>query len=773
LLRFAQMHVPPVAAMVRCSRTAALHRLLPALAANFALMCGTAAAGQPAEPRPLALSSKRLPINFNVQAQSSGHATAPFSLTWLGCLDLAATSRQDSLVFGGVSGAFVHKSRLLMVSDTAKLAQPPWWGSGRFFVADLRLDSAKSVPGWPVVVPVGLENVTEQPLRDGRGKLQADQVGIDLEALDVEWPKEAVVGLEFKHGVRRYHFLTPPDSPSGKVILSAPVVIGRRGDGGLNGGRHRLTGIDAELAQCKSSGDNLGGETVMLAPGGRLAVFCEQNRPEGLEGETVGWLADRRMGTVLASYNLVLPQVEGIAGVFYRIAGAVMLPLGNGASPEEPRVLMLFHYWSKRTDHLTKLAVCTLTVGAKGHAVKLQPTEVLDLRKGHGIPVANFEALTVEPVGQNDYVVHMLSNNNFHPSVQRTLLLSLYMKGNSSSAVEAAAQPAEPAVAATTTTQVVVALPAASTASTPAAPSSSGGSSSSINAAFSANAVDAAAATQNVVKEKESAQPQVDSGGGAVGAYHRNPYLACGDCSGNDVFIGHGYERFDLSMRTSAAKDCGAVCDLSPECGGFTYVASQGKCYYRRITACNVFASMQFDCYTKFTSQQPLSVVSTTVPSMQRPPMSRYRKAAGVGCGDCSNNDVRIGAGGERFDTALRWTALRVCGRVCDASQDCHGFNFVDSQSRCYYRKNTDCGPFSNSGFDCYTKIPVGQVQVEAKFGLRRPSVAASSIARPTVMIASLALLSGLVVGIGALRLRRQRHLCEERMLPEPPFPLE
>jgi hypothetical protein len=617
-----------------------------------------------------------------------------------------------------------------------------------------------------MVVPVGLENVTEQPLRDGDGKIQADQVGIDMEALDVDWPKEAVVGLEFKHGVRRYHFLTPPDSPSSKVILSAPVVIGRRGGDGSNDGHHPLAGLDAELARCQSSGDNLGGETVILAPGGRLAVFCEQNRPEGLEGETVGWLADRHSGTVLTAYNLVLPRVDGAAGVFYRIAGAAMLPAGNGAVDMEPQVLLLFHYWSKRTDHLIKLAVCTLTVGVKGHTVKLQPVEVLDLRPGSGFPVANFEALMVEPSGPHDYVVHMLSNNNFHPRAQRTLLLSLYMtRGKSSSA----ANPLESAVAAATTARVVAALPAASIATTTRAPTSSSSSSSS-SAAFLATANDVATATQSAVPEP--VQPNAGSSGDAREAYHRKPYLACGDCSGNDVFIGDGYDRFDLTSRESAMKTCGKVCDLSPECGGFTFVASQGKCYYRRITACNVFSSMQFDCYTKFTSQQPLSVVSTTVPALHSP-VSRYRKAAGVGCGDCPNNDIIIGAGGKRFDTALRWTVQDVCGRVCDASPDCNGFNFVNSQSRCYYRRNTDCGPFSNSGFDCYTKLPVSQVEVEAKFGQRRPIVTPSSLATPALMITTLVLLSGLVASISVVRWWRRRRFFEERMLPEPPVPLE
>jgi len=581
-----------------------------------------------------------------------------------------------------------------------------------------------------MVVPVGLENVTEQPLRDGRGTLQADQVGIDMEALDVQWPKEAVVGMEFKHGVRRYHFLTPPDSPSDKLILSAPVVVGRQKGDRWYGTHRHLAGLDAELARCKSSGDNLGGEAVVLAPGGKLAVFCERNRPGGLEGETVGWLADHRTGTVLSAYNLVLPQVQGIAGAFYRIAGAALLPAGRGAAPGEPQMLLLFHYWSRRTDHLVKLAVCRLTVGAKGPPVKLQPVEVLDLRPGTGLPVANFEALTVEPSGPQDYIVHMVSNNNFHPSTQKTLLFSLYMTPGKSSNVAAP--------------------PAASLASTMAP----------------ANANNVASVTTNAAKE--AAQPSVDSGG-----YHRNSYLACGDCSGNDVFIGHGYDRFDLAMRESAAKTCGAVCDLSPECGGFTYVGSQGKCYYRRITACNVFPSMQFDCYTKPTSQQPISVVSTTsTPPMQSSSASRYRKAAGVGCGDCPNNDVSIGAGGKRFDRALRWTAHDVCGKVCDASPDCNGFNFVNSQSQCYYRKNTDCGAFSNNGFDCYTKVPVGRVQVEAKFGLRRPNVTQSTIERPT-LVATFVLLSGLVVGISVLRQHRRRRLSEERMLLEPALPLE
>jgi len=182
-----------------------------------------------------------------------------------------------------------------------------------------------------------------------------------------------------------------------------------------------------------------------------------------------------------------------------------------------------------------------------------------------------------------------------------------------------------------------------------------------------------------------------------VGRYFKRSNVGCGDCGNNDVHIGQNFTRFDFTSRWTSLEICGAVCDSAAECGGFTFVAFQKKCYYRKRITCNVFTSQAFDCYAK-------AHIPEHQTFFQSPSIAKYRMLGGTGCGDCQDNDVHIGVGGNRFDHASRETALAVCGSVCDASEQCMGFNYVTLQRRCYYRKQTSCNLFSHQQFDCYTK---------------------------------------------------------------------
>jgi hypothetical protein len=77
-------------------------------------------------------------------------------------------------------------------------------------------------------------------------------------------------------------------------------------------------------------------------------------------------------------------------------------------------------------------------------------------------------------------------------------------------------------------------------------------------------------------------------------------WTGSGGCADdNNLFIGTNGERWDSTTALAAQSTCGPVCSSSSECGGFTYVASNQKCYYRKDATCGMIANSDRDCYQK------------------------------------------------------------------------------------------------------------------------------------------------------------------------------
>ena len=55
----------------------------------------------------------------------------------------------------------------------------------------------------------------------------------------------------------------------------------------------------------------------------------------------------------------------------------------------------------------------------------------------------------------------------------------------------------------------------------------------------------------------------------------------------------------DATTAASALADCGPVCDASPECAGFNFVASPPRCYYRRSTTCYRAEAADRTCFVR------------------------------------------------------------------------------------------------------------------------------------------------------------------------------
>merc|ERR1719223_1341613 len=79
--------------------------------------------------------------------------------------------------------------------------------------------------------------------------------------------------------------------------------------------------------------------------------------------------------------------------------------------------------------------------------------------------------------------------------------------------------------------------------------------------------------------------------------------------------------------------------------------------------------------------------------------------ACGWPCADQPDNQLAIGANGETFDATSRDAAGETCGPVCSASAECGGFNYLEADSRCYYRRETSCDFAIQTNRDCFTKI--------------------------------------------------------------------
>jgi len=391
------------------------------LLAELAVLLSPLLVSGSSDPAPLALhlSAKQLSNKTQSVTDLPSPSPAQAKFSWLGCLELTASGEHASL-FGGLSGAYLHGSRMIAVSDTTKLNKPPWWGAGRLFRIDLQLEQAKGLKGTPTILPVGVKSASVQCLRDRFGKelVNNKQYG-DTESVAVEWPHDMFVGIERTHVLRHYKFQA---SPSGDELkLGTPEILGGNPDDLTN-----LTGVGAELSKCKDGGGNHGAEAVTAMPNGDIVVFCEHNLPGSTSSQTVGWLADRDTGAIKGTYTLPLPELEGSHGTFFRISGADAVP---GTSD----ILVLFHYWSGPTGNFIKVARSTIAEDKTGDASKpiiLEPTVLLELKEKDGFPMDNWESIIVEaiPEYKGSYVVHLLSDDNFNPAHQRTLLFSMHMQ---------------------------------------------------------------------------------------------------------------------------------------------------------------------------------------------------------------------------------------------------------------------------------------------------------------------------------------------------------
>mmetsp|Transcript_50351 Transcript_50351/g.100130 ORF Transcript_50351/g.100130 Transcript_50351/m.100130 type:complete len:496 (-) Transcript_50351:661-2148(-) len=392
-------------------------------------------AQSPQENQELQILAKHVPINIKktVTELPVQPGSSLVTLRWLGCLHLTATGTNNR-TFGGLSGASLHGSRLIAVSDATKFNEPQpdvsdvtredaYWGAGRLFIIDLHLERARRLKGAPKVLPAGVVHATAQLLRDRFGDIiKYDYYYGDHEAIAMDGPNKLIIGIEHTQVLRNYRFIRPLTGTVTGLLPGIPSIIGGHSTKSLT----RSRGVGAELSKCNADQGNNGAEGIAMMPNGNLLVFCERNHAGGLASETVGWLADQDNGAIKATYRLPLPAVEGAAGKYYRVSGAGTLP---GTSD----VLLLFHHWSPQTHNQIKLAKVEVSERGPNPALTptiLRPTVLLELQESDGYPVDNYEAVMIQamPHLRGSYIVHLLSDDNFNRKYQRTLLLSLHMQ---------------------------------------------------------------------------------------------------------------------------------------------------------------------------------------------------------------------------------------------------------------------------------------------------------------------------------------------------------
>jgi len=184
-------------------------------------------------------------------------------------------------------------------------------------------------------------------------------------------------------------------------------------------------------------------------------------------------------------------------------------------------------------------------------------------------------------------------------------------------------------------------------------------------------------------------------------AFIRDEGHMCGACGdGNNLHIGIGGHHFDEVNRAKAMDVCGPVCERHAECGGFNFVESLHRCYYRRVTSCQQVEDATHDCYTKSAVGEGLGQQVHELAAMRS-----YILDQGRMCGACgAENNMALGINNKPFDLATRETAAEVCGTKCSQHEDCGGFNFIESLGNCYYRKLTSCQASQDVDRDCYTK---------------------------------------------------------------------
>lgn len=91
--------------------------------------------------------------------------------------------------------------------------------------------------------------------------------------------------------------------------------------------------------------------------------------------------------------------------------------------------------------------------------------------------------------------------------------------------------------------------------------------------------------------------------------YLKKAQRRCGACgAANDLHIGYANGTSDTVDGGEVLDLCGAACSRHNSCGGFDYLRTIGRCYYRKSTACEESEDLDRDCYVKV----PSALVKTT-----------------------------------------------------------------------------------------------------------------------------------------------------------------
>jgi hypothetical protein len=72
-------------------------------------------------------------------------------------------------------------------------------------------------------------------------------------------------------------------------------------------------------------------------------------------------------------------------------------------------------------------------------------------------------------------------------------------------------------------------------------------------------------------------------------------------CKGDNhrLNIGAKGKRWDRAQPDQISSVCGSKCLASAQCGGFVYIRSAKKCYYRKLATCGMKANTKRDCYER------------------------------------------------------------------------------------------------------------------------------------------------------------------------------
>ncbi|CAE7780121.1 xlrs1, partial [Symbiodinium pilosum] len=157
-----------------------------------------------------------------------------------------------------------------------------------------------------------------------------------------------------------------------------------------------------------------------------------------------------------------------------------------------------------------------------------------------------------------------------------------------------------------------------------------------------------------------------------------------------------GVKTVERLKNVATLEDCKVICQNKDTCTGIEY----GHAYSRGDVICELW-------YTEIRTSAGMPGVQCLVYDNKK---GLFERIPGRGCGyggRCAKNNANnlfIGKDGNYYDSATRDTALEVCGPVCEASEACGGFNYMEKTKRCLYRKSAKCHSVRDSGRDCYVR---------------------------------------------------------------------